>query len=105
MLRAGRRSRCSAGGAGMSVLEYGRQYTAKEERLLLPAGGTVTLLEASGEGVLTHIFIALQSSDPMGRGASLLKIYVEGETAPSIVTDLDGLFGGFGAPVFKTRLI
>ena len=75
------------------------------ERLALPPGRSVTLAEVAGQGVVTHLFLALGSEDIAGRASSLVKIYVDGESAPSIVTDVDGLFGAFGGATFKTRYI
>jgi hypothetical protein len=94
---------CTARGGEMA--DEGRQYTAMRERLVMPAGGSVTLAEVAGAGVVSHIFIAIHSADDAGRGGSTIRVFVDGESAPSVETDVDGLVGGFGMPSFKSRYI
>ena len=59
----------------------------------LPAGGTLTLLEESGPGIITHIWITLTNDDPSHLKALVLRMYWDGETTPSVEAPLGDFFG------------
>lgn len=58
----------------------------------LPAGGTLTLLEDAGPGVITHIWITL-TGEPDNLKALVLRMYWDGEASPSVETPLGDFFG------------
>ena len=59
----------------------------------LPAGETLTLLEDSGPGIITHIWITLTSDSPDNLKALVLRMYWDGETSPSVEAPLGDFFG------------
>ena len=59
----------------------------------LPAGETLTLLDDSGPGIITHIWITLTNDDPSHLKALVLRMYWDGETSPSVETPLGDFFG------------
>ena len=59
----------------------------------LPAGETLTLLEDSGPGIITHIWITLTSDSPNNLKALVLRMYWDGETSPSAEAPLGDFFG------------
>lgn len=59
----------------------------------LPAGETLTLLEDSGPGIITHIWITLTSDAPDNLKALVLRMYWDGETSPSVESPLGDFFG------------
>ena len=59
----------------------------------LPAGETLTLLDDSGPGMITHIWITLTSDSPDNLKALVLRMYWDGETSPSVEAPLGDFFG------------
>jgi D-arabinan exo alpha-(1,3)/(1,5)-arabinofuranosidase (non-reducing end) len=59
----------------------------------LPPGETLTLLEESGPGIITHIWITLTSDVPSNLKALVLRMYWDGETRPSVEAPLGDFFG------------
>ena len=59
----------------------------------LPAGETLTLLEDSGPGMITHIWITLTSDGPDNLKALVLRMYWDGESSPSVEAPLGDFFG------------
>jgi len=59
----------------------------------LPAGETLTLLEDSGPGIITHIWITLTNDSPDNLKALVLRMYWDGETSPSVEAPLGDFFG------------
>lgn len=49
----------------------------------LPAGETLTLLDDSGPGMITHIWITLTNDNPDNLKALVLRMYWDGETTPA----------------------
>jgi len=65
----------------------------RKENVSVPAGATLTLANISGSGVVTTLWVALAGTY---RKDSVIKIYVDGETTPSITFDMmDTGLGGF----------
>jgi D-arabinan exo alpha-(1,3)/(1,5)-arabinofuranosidase (non-reducing end) len=63
----------------------------------LAAGETLTLLDDSGPGIITHIWITLTNDDPSHLKALVLRMYWDGESSPSVEAPLGDFFGlGFG---------
>jgi Protein of unknown function (DUF2961) len=59
----------------------------------LPAGETLTLLEDSGPGIITHIWITLTNDSPDNLKALVLRMYWDSETSPSVEAPLGDFFG------------
>ena len=59
----------------------------------LPAGETLTLLDDSGPGIITHIWITLTNDDPSHLKALVLRMYWDGEASPSVEAPLGDFFG------------
>ena len=59
----------------------------------LPAGETLTLLEDSGPGIVTHIWITLTDDGPDELKALVLRMYWDGESSPSVEAPLGDFFG------------
>jgi hypothetical protein len=56
-------------------------------------GGTLTLLDASGPGLLTHIWITVASPEAYHLKKLVLRIYWDQEAAPSVEAPLGDFFG------------
>lgn len=59
----------------------------------LPAGETLTLLQDSGPGIITHIWITLTNDGPDNLKALVLRMYWDGEASPSVEAPLGDFFG------------
>ena len=59
----------------------------------LPAGQTLTLLDDSGPGLITHIWITLTNDNPDNLKALVLRMYWDGESTPSVEAPLGDFFG------------
>jgi hypothetical protein len=59
----------------------------------LAAGETLTLLEDSGSGIITHIWMTLTNDDPDELKALVLRMYWDGESSPSVEAPLGDFFG------------
>jgi len=59
----------------------------------LPTGETLTLLDDSGPGMITHIWITLTDDNPDNLKALVLRMYWDGETNPSVEAPLGDFFG------------
>jgi hypothetical protein len=56
-------------------------------------GGVLTLMDANGPGVLTHIWITVASPEAYHLKKLVLRIYWDHETTPSVETPLGDFFG------------
>jgi Protein of unknown function (DUF2961) len=59
----------------------------------IPPGETLTLLDESGPGNITHIWFTLADDEAYHLKKIVLRIYWDGETAPSVETPLGDFFG------------
>jgi hypothetical protein len=59
----------------------------------LPARETLTLLDDSGPGMITHIWITLTDDNPDNLKALVLRMYWDGEASPSVEAPLGDFFG------------
>ena len=73
---------------------YDRTGANADARPVAP-GETLTVLDDSGPGLVTHIWFTIASPDPWHLKALVLRAYWDGETTPSIETPI-GDFFGFG---------
>lgn len=67
----------------------------------IPAGGTITLMEEEGPGMITHFWNTVGSYDMFYPRALVLRIYYDGMEEPSVEVPL-GDFFGVGHGMLKT---
>jgi hypothetical protein len=61
------------------------------------AGKTAVLADIPGAGVIKHIWITISCQDPMIRRNAVLRMYWDGEAAPSVESPIGDFFGqGWG---------
>ncbi len=61
-------------------------------------GGTLTLLDVDGPGMITHFWNTIAAFDPFCGRSVVLRIYYDGNERPSVVSPLGDFFGvGHGA--------
>jgi len=64
----------------------------------IPAGGTITLMDEKGPGIVTHFWNTVGSYDLFYPRSLVLRIYYDGMETPSVETPLGDFFGvGHGA--------
>jgi len=59
----------------------------------IASAATLTLLDESGPGLISHIWITVASADPQHLKALVLRMYWDGEASPSVETPLGDFFG------------
>jgi hypothetical protein len=59
----------------------------------IPAGGTLTLLDTDGPGLVTHLWFALAHLDPNYLRQLVLRAWWNGESEPSLACPLGDFFG------------
>ena len=59
----------------------------------IAAGETLTLLDENGPGLITHVWVTIASDDPHHLKALVLRMYWDGETAPSVEAPIGDFFG------------
>ena len=57
------------------------------------AGETLTLLDADGPGLITHVWVTIASDDPNHLKALVLRMYWDGEATPSVEAPIGDFFG------------
>jgi hypothetical protein len=57
------------------------------------AGKSATMLEVTGAGVVTHIWVTINSQDPMHLKNLVLRAWWDGETTPSVEVPIGDFFG------------
>ena len=70
-------------------------------------GGTLTLLDAEGAGVVTHVWFTINSSDRMHLKNLVLRAWWDGEATPSVEVPIGDFFGlGLGEYVlYQSALV
>jgi hypothetical protein len=71
---------------------YDRTGANTDARTVAP-GETLTILDDSGPGLVTHIWFTIASADPWHLKALVLRAYWDGEITPSIETPIGDFFG------------
>ena len=71
---------------------YDRTGANADARQIAP-GETLTVLDESGPGVITHIWFTIASGDPWHLKALVLRAYWDSESNPSIETPVGDFFG------------
>jgi hypothetical protein len=59
----------------------------------IPPGETLTVLDAAGPGVLTHIWFTIASPEQLHLKKLVLRIYWDGESSPSVESPVGDFFG------------
>ena len=67
----------------------------------LTPGTTLTILDADGPGMISHMWFTIASPEPYHLKRIILRIYWDGETSPSVETPI-GDFFGLGLGVYHT---
>jgi hypothetical protein len=71
---------------------YDRSGGNADFRTIAP-GETLTLLDAAGPGLITHVWFTIASDDPHHLKALVLRMYWDGESTPSVETPVGDFFG------------
>jgi hypothetical protein len=74
------------------VSSYDRTGGNADARTIAP-GETLTLLEESGPGLITHIWFTIASGDPHHLKALVLRMFWDGEPTPSVEAPVGDFFG------------
>ncbi|MFD0670725.1 glycoside hydrolase family 172 protein [Cohnella sp. GCM10027633] len=78
------------------ISSYDRQGSNKDFVPVAP-GATAVMADIPGAGIIKHIWITLDCPDPMIRRNAVMRMYWDGETAPSVEAPLGDFFGqGWG---------
>ncbi len=67
--------------------------TRNGDAMSIPAGGTITLMEETGPGMVTHFWNTVGSYDLFYPRALVLRIYYDGMETPSVEAPLGDFFG------------
>ena len=59
----------------------------------IAAGETLSLLDETGPGVVSHIWMTIASRDPHHLKALVLRMYWDGEATPSVEAPIGDFFG------------
>jgi D-arabinan exo alpha-(1,3)/(1,5)-arabinofuranosidase (non-reducing end) len=59
----------------------------------IAAGETLTLLDETGPGLISHVWVTIASDDPNHLKALVLRMYWDGEASPSVETPIGDFFG------------
>src|SRR5436305_1251096 len=85
---------------------YERSGANADARPVAP-GETLTVLDEAGPGLITHAWVTIASDDPNHLKALVLRIYWDGESAPSVEAPIGDFFGlGLGTyHVYQSQAI
>src|SRR5258708_26401748 len=71
---------------------YDRSGGNADFRTIAP-GDTLTLMDESGPGLISHIWVTIATNDPDHLKALVLRMYWDGESSPSAETPIGDFFG------------
>jgi Protein of unknown function (DUF2961) len=71
---------------------YDRTGANADAREIAP-GATLTLLDADGPAVISHLWVTIASDDPNHLKALVLRMYWDGESTPSVEAPIGDFFG------------
>ncbi len=71
---------------------YDRSGGNADARTIAP-GETLTLLDETGPGLISHVWITIASDDPNHLKALVLRMFWDGESAPSVEAPVGDFFG------------
>src|SRR4029077_15961434 len=89
---------------GLSTLPQAKDYVQKrassydrsggngDARAIAP-GETLTLFDDAGPGLISHVWVTIASDDPYHLKALILRMYWDGEAAPSVEAPIGDFFG------------
>ena len=91
-------------GAWLADLSQARNYVQKRvssydrsggngDARSIAAGETLTLLDETGPGLISHVWVTIASDDPNHLKALVLRMYWDGEATPSVETPIGDFFG------------
>lgn len=63
------------------------------DRILVPAGRKVTILDADGPGLISRIWMTVESKDPDFQRRIVIRMFWDNETQPSVEVPLGDFFG------------
>jgi len=63
------------------------------DALTITPGQTITLLDADGPGLVSHIWITINSGEPYHLKRIVLRMYWDGEASPSVESPIGDFFG------------
>jgi hypothetical protein len=73
------------------------QLGGNDDYIVIPGNTKKTIAEIKGAGVIKHVWITLNSKDPMVRRNTVIRIYWDGNDIPSVEVPLGDFFGqGWG---------
>src|SRR5579859_636621 len=71
---------------------YDRSGGNADARTIAP-GETLTLMDESGPGIISHVWVTIACDDPHHLKALVLRMYWDGESSPSVETPIGDFFG------------
>ena len=71
---------------------YDRSGANADARTIAP-GDTLTLMDESGPGLISHVWITIATDDPDHLKALVLRTYWDGESSPSVEAPIGDFFG------------
>ncbi len=71
---------------------YDRSGGNADARAIAP-GKTLTLLDETGHGLITHVWVTIASDDPNHLKALVLRMYWDNESTPSVESPIGDFFG------------
>ena len=74
------------------VSSYDRTGGNEDFRTIAP-GETLTILDDSGPGIITHIWFTFSSDEPYHLKKLVLRMYWDGEASPSVEAPIGDFFG------------
>lgn len=83
---------------------YGKQCSSIFKKLVMAGSATTNMVTVTGQGVMTRIFLAIQA-DSNAINGTLVKIYVDGETTPSVSCPTNLMFQAAYYPSFNSDLL
>jgi hypothetical protein len=75
-----------------TVSSYDRTGGNADYRPIAP-GATLTVMDADGPGVITHLWMTIADNEPFHLKKLVLKIYWDGERTPSVLAPVGDFFG------------
>ncbi len=71
---------------------YDRSGANADFRTIAP-GGTLTLMDEAGPGLISHVWVTIATDDPDHLKALVLRMYWDGESSPSVEAPIGDFFG------------
>lgn len=78
-------------GLAPTWLEPGRPGLVKIEGPVIPASGSLEVMNVAGAGYVTYIFMSVRSTDINGRKKTRCRVYVNDEVSPSVDVEVQDM--------------